>query len=67
MVRLGEEGVVQGEREVEYAVDHGPYDGSAAGFVDAEDAFCGKGLGDGGGDGGVVGVGSAREDGFWVD
>ena len=46
MVRLGEEGVVVGEREVEYAVDHGADDGSAAGFVDAEDAFCGEVLGD---------------------
>ena len=32
--------MVHGEGEVEYAVDHGAEDWAAAGFVDAEDAFC---------------------------
>ena len=37
----GEEGLVLGEGKVEGGVDHGAEDGAAAGFIDAEDAFCG--------------------------
>ena len=61
--------MLQFDGEVEDAVDHGADDGAAAGFVDAEDAWCAGGGrgggavgGDGGGDGGVVGVGGTGEE-----
>ena len=53
--------MLEGDGEVEGAVDHGAEDGAAAGFVDAEAAWCadcgGGGGGDEGGEGGGVRVG----------
>ena len=63
----GEEGLVQGEGKVEGGVDHGAEDRAAAGFVDAEDAFCGRVGGEGWWEWGVVRVGFAREDRGGVD
>ena len=58
VVGCGEEGLLEGDGEVEGAVDHGAEDGAPAGFVDAEAAWCadcgwGGGVDEGGEGGGV--------------
>ena len=63
----GEEGLLKWNREIEGAVDHGAEDGAAAGFVDAETAWCAFCCGGGGvnegGEWGGVGVRLGGEEG----